>query len=88
MAVMYSKFRRLPGGNCKVGSFSQNRPLSWCQGFVGKVTDPLRVRFFIRRALGWPMGGGGGAVFPGGGIRLLGRLGCPVPRGLPITLSK
>ena len=48
---------RLPGGNCKVGSFSQNRPLSWCQGFVGKVYDPLRVRFFFGRTLGMPSGG-------------------------------
>ena len=31
-------------------------------------------------------GGGDGVVFPGGGIRLLGRLGCP--RGLPIALPK
>ena len=57
MAVIYSKLGRLPGGNCKVGSFSQNRPLSWCQRFVGKVNDPLMVRIFIRRPLGEPAGG-------------------------------
>ena len=49
--------RRLPGGNHKVGSFSQNRPLSWGQRFVGKVNDQLGVRFFIRRPLGKPTGG-------------------------------
>ena len=31
--------------------------MSWSQGFVGKVDDPLRVGFFIRRTLGWPTGG-------------------------------
>ena len=44
-------------GNCKVGSFGQDRPLSWCQGFVAKVYDPLRVRFFLGRTLGRPTGG-------------------------------
>ena len=31
--------------------------MSWCQRFVGKVNDPLRVRFFIGRTLGRPTRG-------------------------------
>ena len=73
---------RLPRGNCKVGSFSQNRPLSWCQGFVGKVNDPLRVGFSIWRTLVGPTGGcGGGVAFLGGCTGLLGRLCRPLPGG-------
>ena len=34
------------------------------------------------------LGGGSGVIFPGGGINLLGRLGCPAPRGPPVTLPK
>ena len=77
----------LPGGNCKVGSFSQNRPLSWCQRFVGKVNDPLRVRIFIRRPLGGACWVGSGViVFPGDSAVLLGSLGCPMPVRSPKTL--
>ena len=57
VAVMYSKLGGCLGVDCKVGPFSQNRPLSWCQGFVGKVNDQLRVRFFFRRTLGMPSRG-------------------------------
>ena len=32
------------------------------------------------------LGGGGGVVFLGGDRGLMGRLGCPVPGGVPITL--
>ena len=47
----------LPRGNRIVGSFSQNRPLSWGQGFAGKVNDPLRVTIFLGRPLGRPVRG-------------------------------
>ena len=74
MAVMYSKLGGCLGVTAKVGSFGQDRPLSWCQGFVGKVYDPLRVRFFLGRTLGRPTGGDGCVAFPGGGVDLLGSL--------------
>ena len=57
MSVIYSKLGGCLGVTAKVRSFSQNRPLSWGQRFAGKVNDPLRVRFFIRRPLGEPTGG-------------------------------
>ena len=41
--------------------------MSWCQGFVGKVYDPLRVRFFLGRTLGRPTGGRWRCYLPGGG---------------------
>ena len=78
MAVMYSKLGGCLGVTAKLGSFSQNRPLSWCQGFVGKVNDPLRVGFLHKKNTGvacW--GSGGGVVFPGDGAILQGRLGYP-----------
>ena len=81
MAVMYSKLGGCLGGNCKVRSFSQDRPLSWCQRFVGKVNDPLRVRFFIGRNLGGLLEGGGSVTFPGGSIDLLGGLCGPIVGG-------
>ena len=57
MAVMYSKLGGCLGVAAKLGPLAQNRPLSWCQGFVGKVYDPLRVRSFFGRTLGMPSGG-------------------------------
>ena len=61
--------------------------MSWGQRFVGKVNDPLRVRFFIRRPLGKPTGGGSGeVVFPGDSVILLGSLECPMPGRLPKAL--
>ena len=87
MAVMYSKLGGCLGVTDIVGSFSQNRPLSWCQGFAGEVNDPIRVGIFIGRSLGGLVGGvvvvlsslGDSAV-------LLGSLGCPVPVRMPETL--
>ena len=58
--------------------------MCWSQRFVGKVDDPLRVRFFIRRTLVGPAGGCGGRVtFPGGCTGLLGKLCGLLPGGVP-----
>ena len=81
MAVMYSKLGGCLGDNHKVRSFGQDRPLSWCQRFVGKVYDPLRVRFFIGRTMGGLLGGGGSVTFLGCSINLLGSLGGPMVGG-------
>ena len=61
--------------------------MRWCQRFVGKVNDPLRVRFFIGRTLAGPAGGcGGGGTFPGGCAGLRGRLSGLMPGGVPSAL--
>ena len=61
--------------------------MSWCQGFVGQVNDPLRAGFFPWRNLVGPTGGyGSGVALPGGRIVLLGRLSRTVPGWAPITL--
>ena len=87
MAVIYSKLGGCLGVTAKLGPFSQNRPLRWCQRFVGKVNDPLRVRFFIGRTLAGPVGGcEGGGAFPGGCTGLRGRLSGLKPGGKPSTL--
>ena len=87
IAVIYSKLGGCLGVTTKVGPFSQNRPLHWGQMFVGKVNDPLRVRFFIGRTLVGPAGGCGGRItFPGGCTGLLGRLSRWLPGGVPSAL--
>ena len=87
MAVMYSKLGGCLGVTAKLGPLARTGPLCWSQRFVGKVNDPLRVRFFIRRTLAGPAGGcGGGGTFPGGCTGLRGRLSGLMPGGVPSTL--
>ena len=55
MAVIYSKLGGCLGDTAKLGFFSQDRPLCWCQRFAGKVNDPLRVGVFWGRPLREPI---------------------------------
>ena len=48
----------------------------------------LGLGSLLEETWGGLLGGGSGVVFPGDGAVLLGRLGCPVPGGMPMALPK
>ena len=63
MAVMYSKLGGCLGDTAKLGSFSKNRPLCWCQGLL----DKLMTHFGLGSSGEDPWG----SLFGGLGVGLL-----------------
>ena len=88
MAVMYSKLGGCLGVTTKLGPLARTDLWAGVKGLLERLMTHLGLGSSLEEPWGGLLGGGGGVVFLGGGIRLLGRLGCPVTRGLLIALPK
>ena len=89
MAVMYSKLGGCLWVTAKLDPLARTDLWAGVKGLLERFMTHLGLSSSLEEPWGGLLGGGGGrVVFPGDGAILLGRLGCPVPRGTPMALPK
>ena len=85
MAVMYSKLGGCLGVTTKMGPLARTDLWAGVKGLLERLMTHLRLGSSLEEPWGATRGSGWG-VFLGDGAVLLGRLGGPVPGGMPVAL--
>ena len=88
MAVMYSKLGSCLGVTAKLGPLARTDLWAGVKGLLERLMTHFRLGSSLEEPWGGLLEGGSGVVFLGDGAILLGRLGCPVPGGMPRALPK
>ena len=86
MAVMYSKLGGCLGVTAKLGPLARTDLWAGVKDLLDRLMTHLGLGSLLEEPWGGLLGGSGVVVFPGDGAILLGRLGCPVPVGMPMAL--
>ena len=74
------------GVTAKSGPLARTDLWAGVKGLLERLMTHLGLGSLLEEPWGGLCGGGGGVVFLGDGAILLGRLGCPVPGGMPMAL--
>ena len=88
MAVMYSKLGGCLGITAKLGPLARTDLWAGVKGLLERLMAHLGLGSSLEEPWCGLLGDVGGVVFPGDGVILLGRPGCPVPGGMPMALLK